>query len=129
MMASSTKTRLVGKAPLTLVRTLDRRVAYVYAGKPAPTNITAEERTRLLDGEYLREEKVVDEDASGSGEDGGFDVANLGTPAATKDATLAWVGDNKAYAAQALKAEQDRPVDDQRSTLITALEKIAEPDA
>lgn len=49
---------LRGKAPLTLVRTEDGRMVYVYAGRPAPENITTKERRRLLDGKFLAEVEV-----------------------------------------------------------------------
>lgn len=142
----SAATRLVGKAPLTLVRTLDRRVAYVYKGKPAPSNISAEERERLLKGQFLAEVAIVEDEGADAAADGAvpggsgaglksggaFDVSTLGE--AGIDATMAWVNeapDNaaqvKARAEQALAAEQAKPVDKQRGSLVPRLEKLLGP--
>lgn len=130
---------LRGKAPLTLVRTNDARMVYVYAGRPAPDNITAADRERLVP-DYLEEyelpaavAKALEADGSGSdgsgsgSEDGPFDESTLGT--ASIKPTLAWVGEDKARAEQALAAEQSKPVKDQRSSLVEALEKITDPQA
>lgn len=126
---------LKGKAALTLARTTDGRVVYVYRGRPAPTNLSDEERTRLVDGEFLEEvevSKAVADAVAGAAGPGGsgagpestgaFDVSTLGT--AGIKPTLAWVDGDKGRAEQALAAEQALPVDKQRTSLVASLEKI-----
>jgi len=43
----------LGKAPLTIVRCLDGRAVYVYAGQPAPGGVDAVEVDRLVTEGYL----------------------------------------------------------------------------
>lgn len=130
---------LRGRAPLTLVRTTDQRMVYVYRGRPAPANVTDAERDRLLKGKFLEEYelpaavvaalKALDpsDPAPNPLTPGEFDVATLGT--APGPATLEWVGTDKARATQALDAEQAKPLDGankQRVTLISSLQKIVD---
>lgn len=117
-MATTIK-RLLGKAPLTLVRTTAGSVSYVYRGKPAPTNTTKEELDRLIKGGFL--EYVETEVEDGAGE---FDTSTLGT--AGIEETMTWVGEDKARAEQALAAEQAKPTDKQRSRLVSKLEQVLE---
>lgn len=110
-------TALRGKAALTLARTTDGRVVYVYKGRPAPTNLADGERSRLVGDGYLEEYEV---EAAASGdvpEPGGSSIAKI----------RAYVGDDPARAKAYLDAELARPVDDQRAGLVDALEKIADP--
>jgi hypothetical protein len=110
-------TRLFGKAPLTIVRTNSGSISYVYKGRPAPNDVSTEERKRLVEGDFL-EEREVDEQAADPAAD--FDVNAGGSQ---KD-TLAWVGEDKDRAKKALTVEQGKPVDDQRPNLVKALEKF-----
>lgn len=115
---STTTKRLLGKAPLTLVRTTAGSVAYVYRGKPAPTNATKEELDRLIKGGFLEYvELVVDDD-----EPADFDESTLGTAGVSE--TVAWVGTDKSRAEKALAAEQAKPTDKQRGTLVSKLESV-----
>lgn len=43
----------IGKAPLTLVPTLDGTMHYVYAGRPAPQGIVPADLKRLVDEDFL----------------------------------------------------------------------------
>jgi hypothetical protein len=115
---------LYGKAPLTIVRTLDGRRVYVYRNKPCPANLSSEERDRLVDGGYLEEREVAEDELAEDGADA-FDVSTLGTVGIDK--TKVWVGEDVSRAKQALAAEQAKPVDGQRNSLVTWLEKITDP--
>lgn len=106
--------RLFGKAPLTVVRTRSGSAAYVYKGRPAPNDITDEERKRLLGEGYLEEREV--EDAKSEADAGG-------KPTSVK-AILAEVGDDKAKAQEFLAEEQAKPTDKQRASLISDLEAV-----
>lgn len=55
--APKKKKILVGKAPITVVRTATSMVQ-VYAGAPVPEGITDEDADRLLKEEYLEEREV-----------------------------------------------------------------------
>lgn len=55
----SETTQLIGKAPLTQVRTTTGRIAFVRAGAPAPTDLTDEDRTRLVVEGYLVEVELA----------------------------------------------------------------------
>lgn len=116
-MSTTTIKRLIGKAPLTLVRTTAGAVVYVYRGKPAPTNATKDELDRLVKGGFLHYVEVAVDEESAE-----FDVSTLGT--ASIDDTLAWVGTDKGRAEQALTAEQVKPTDKQRSSLVKKLESV-----
>ena len=61
-MAATTKKSkvLVGKAPLTVVRT-GTSMVQVYAGAPVPEDITPEDAKRLLEEDYLEEREVEPE--------------------------------------------------------------------
>lgn len=117
---AKTLKRLMGKAPLTIVRTTAGQAVYVYRGKPAPTNLSKEDLDRLLAGGFLHHvETAVDDEADSAGD---FDVSTLGTAGIGE--TEKWVGKDKARAEQALAAEQAKPTDGQRPSLVTKLEKI-----
>lgn len=118
------KKQLFGKAPLTIVRTNSGSAIYVYKGHAAPGDVSAEEKKRLIEEGYLEERDVADEAAA---DDTGADAFDVNKGGNVKD-TLAWVGDDKSRAKEALKVEQDKPTDQQRSSLVTALEALAEPE-
>lgn len=52
--------QLVGKAPLSLVRTVDSGMEYVYAGKPVPRSADPADVRRLLDEGFLVEVASVE---------------------------------------------------------------------
>lgn len=137
---SDSNTRLVGKAPLTMVRTLDGKVHYVYRGKPAPTNISADERKRLVGREFLAEVEAIAEQPTGEASSKGAKKAakkaaaeNSGSSSAGFDFSQgidkvkAYVGDDAAKANAVLDFEQAKPMDQQRTSLIPWLEKVANP--
>lgn len=117
-MATTVK-RLMGKAPLTLVRTDSGTVAYVYRGKPVPGSITKAERKRLVDEGYLHEVEVevADEVEADAVKAGKVQLVPI------KD-VLREVGDDKAKAQTALDAELALPEDDRRSSLVEKLTKL-----
>lgn len=117
-MATTVK-RLMGKAPLTLVRTDSGQVAYVYRGKPAPGGILKDERKRLVDEGYLHEVEfeVADEVEADAVKSGKVQLVPI------KD-VLAEVGDDKAKAQTALDAELALAEGDRRSSLVDKLTKL-----
>lgn len=52
--------QLVGKAPLSLVRTVGGGMAYVYARQPVPAGAEKADVQRLLDEDFLDEVEVLD---------------------------------------------------------------------
>ena len=52
--------QLMGKAPLSLVRTVNSSLEYVYAGKPVPRGADPADVRRLLDEGFLAEEELPD---------------------------------------------------------------------
>jgi hypothetical protein len=114
--------QLFGKAPLTIVRTNSGTAVYVYRGRPAPGDVSAEERDRLLGEGYLEEREIEAEDTDSGGDSGD------GKPTSIK-AILKDVGDDKVKAQAYLDEEQAKPVDDQRSTLIASLAAIVDAGA
>lgn len=59
---------LFGKAPLTVCRSQTGGYVQVYAGQPAPGDITKDDAERLLEEDYLEEREVaaaVDDDSDG----------------------------------------------------------------
>lgn len=102
--------QLIGKAPRTQVRTTAGRVAFVDKGRPAPADLTDEDRKRLLKEGYLVEVDVATDETEGHPAPG------------TVKAILAEVGDDPAKAAEALETEK---AGENRATLVKKLEAIA----
>lgn len=107
--------QLFGKAPLTIVRTNSGSAVYVYKGRPAPGDISAEERTRLLDEGYLVEREV--DEAPAADDDSGSNAGDQ-----TVAGVLEAVGNDPEKAAAALEAEK---AGKNRSSLVSKLEAIA----
>lgn len=57
-------TQLVGKAPLTQVRTSAGRIVFVNQGGPVPSDLTDEDRERLLEEGYIEEIEVALDEGS-----------------------------------------------------------------
>lgn len=103
---------LIGKAPLTTVRTASQGFVLVYAGAEVPADILEEDAARLVEEGYLVDDPT-------------FGKAKVGEPqapaAGTVEAVLAEVGDDKANATEALEQEK---AGKNRSTLVKQLEAI-----
>lgn len=104
--------QLIGKAPLTQARTTAGRVVFIGRGRPAPSDLSSEDRKRLLAEGYL-EEIDADTEPEPQGD---------GAPTSVKD-ILKEVGDDKAKAQEFLDAEKAKG-DDARSSLVEKLEAI-----
>lgn len=105
--------QLVGKAPLTQVRTSGGRVALVHKGRPAPADISDDDRKRLLKEGYLEEIEVAEAPEEDTGPNPG-----------TAEYILAEVGDDPAKAQTALDAEVEERGDKARKGLVKDLEAI-----
>lgn len=105
--------QLIGKAPLTQVRTNAGRIAFVNKGRPAPADISADDRKRLLAEGYLEEVEVAEAPEEDSGPNPG-----------TAEYILAEVGDDPAKAQTALDAERTEKGDKARKGLVEKLEAV-----
>lgn len=102
--------QLIGKAALTQVRTTTSRIVLVGKGKPAPADMSAEDRKRLIEEGYLVEVDVAEEETE------------TGPTPGSAAFILAEVGDDKALAQVALDEEnaKEKP----RKGLLADLEKV-----
>ena len=99
----------MGKAPLSLVRTLHGSVEYVYAGHPAPEGIVPEDLDRLVDEGFLVEVPQSPEEAKAPAKKA---AAAKKAPAATKTpAGAAETGPAGDVKPPALAAKRDLWVD------------------
>lgn len=139
MAEDKTKTMLFGQAALTAIRLTDGTRANIPAGRAVPESIDPDDAERLVDEGFLVRREVVDTgDAAPTGVPAGLTAADIPAAAdgdpftaeelaelpATVDGILDAVGDNAVRARQVLDAEESKPEDKRRKTLVAGLQDV-----